>query len=66
MVTYAGPEARQPGFKSPALALKRKKKKKKKMRLWAIYKSSANPNVLVCKMEATIALVAAGVKMMHV
>ena len=65
MVTYAGPEARQPGFKSPALALKRIKKKK--MQLWAIYKSSANPNVLVCKMEATIALVAAGVKeRMHV
>ena len=64
MVTYAGPEARQPGFKSPALAFKRKKKK---MWLWAIYKSSANPDVLVCKMEATIALVAAGVKeMMHV
>lgn len=37
------------------------------MWLWAIYKSSANPDVLVCKMEATIALVAAGVKeMMHV
>ena len=34
------------------------------MWLWAIYKSSANPDVLVFKMEATIALVAAGVKEM--
>ena len=37
------------------------------MWLSAIYKSSANPNVLICKMEAAIVPVAAGVKeMMHV
>ena len=37
------------------------------MWLWAIHKSSANPNVLICEMEAAIVPVATGVKeMMHV